>query len=310
MKKLAIVTVAEQCVYERQSRLLCESIFKFFGKQVDYDIFVFSPRKDRKPNATTKKYFKQHHITHIEKDLNIKYDFFPLANSLYAADYFEKNYPGYSHILLCDSDTVFLNAFSSDLLNRQTVYAKIVDNIGVGSTGEGHKNDVFWQKIFQHFKLPLTDVKYQSTVRVKTIRPYFNSGFVIANNMPGFFQQWLADFIELMESGIKPEYIGRDGTNIGFYEQLILSITLAKFDNNFTLLPANYNYPIPFHPMLKSRESNPQFEQLVHIHYHRWFQHAGFLDHVTSDQDKMLEQYLWLKHRLPLKPLIEGEFKC
>ncbi|MFK8012625.1 MAG: glycosyltransferase [Marinicellaceae bacterium] len=310
MNKLAIVTVAEKNIYERQVRLLCESIFKFLGRSVEYDIFVFSPRVNNKPNSQTKDFFKKHGITHIEKDLNIEFDYFPLANSLFAANYFEKKFPEYKSILLVDSDTVFLNPISPELINTKTVFAKIVDNIGVGSSGKYHKHDEFWKKIFDFFNLELPEPHYFTTVRIEPIRPYFNSGFVLANNIDGFFQQWLADFIELMNSNIKPDYFGRDGTNFGFYEQLALSITLAKFDNNFTLLPETYNYPVPFRPLLKERTNHPKFNELNHIHYHKWFQHPEFLDHVTSDEEKKSEQYLWLKQHLPLKPEIDGPLKC
>ncbi len=310
MHQLAIVMIAEQDIYEQQARLLCESIFKFANQEVDFDIFVFSPRKDKKPNSQTAAYFKQHNIFHSTEDLNVDFDYFPLANSLFAADYFEKNFKEYKHILLCDCDTVFLNSFQPELLAGETVYAKIVDNIGVGSGGDGHKNDPFWQQIFRYFKLPLTEPNHETTVRVEPIRPYFNSGFVLANNMHGFFQQWLQDFITLMNSGIKPDYYGRDGTNFGFYEQLALSITLAKYDNNFSLLPLAYNYPIPFQPFLSEQVNHIAFDELVHIHYHKWFQHPGFLDHITTEQDKSTEQYLWLRDRLPLAPKISGEFKC
>ena len=310
MSQLAIVLVAEKNIYERQVRLLCDSIFKFAAIDFDFDIFVFSPRANQKPCSETKAYFKKHGIAHFTEDLNIEFDFFPLANSLFAGDFFARNFKEYSHVLLCDSDTVFLNPFDLELLENDIIQAKIVDNIGVGSSGKGHKHDPFWQQIFNYFSLPLPDANQQTTVRIETVRPYFNSGFVLANNTSGFFEQWLADFKTLMNSGIKPNYFGRDGTNFGFYEQLALSITLAKFNNNFKLLPETYNYPIPFRPILKHRKNHPEFFELTHIHYHKWFQHPGFLDHVTSDADKKTEQYLWLNDRLPLSPEIEGEFKC
>ncbi len=310
MNKLAIVTTAEKGIYERQAKLLCESLFRFAGDEVNYDIFVFSPRANNKPNLQTKQFFENNNVTYIEKDLNLDFDYFPFANSLFAADYFERNFPEYKSILLVDTDTVFINPISSDLIKPKTVFAKIVDNIGVGSSGVNHKNDSFWTEVFQYFNLALPEPNYQTTVRIEQIRPYFNSGFVLANNMTGFYQQWLADFIELMESNIKPDFIGRDGTNFGFFEQFSLSITLAKYDNNFTLLPETYNYPIPFAPILKNRKQPHDLNELIHIHYHKWFQHPGFLDYVTDDDEKKSEQYLWLKEKLPLLPEIDGDFKC
>jgi len=133
---------------------------------------------------------------------------------------------------------------------------------------------------------------------------------VLVNQLPGFFQQWLADFVELTISGIQSNYFGRDGTNFGFYAQLTLSITLAKFDNPFSLLPETYNYPIPFKPILEQRPGHPSFEQLHHIHYHRWFQRPGFLAHITNKEERLSDQYMWLHERLPLTPVIDDDFKC
>ncbi len=62
--------------------------------------------------------------------------------------------------------------------------------------------------------------------------------------------------------------------------------------------------------MMMPRNSHPALGDLVHIHYHKWFQHPGFLEHVTCDEDKQTEQYQWLKAHLPLQPPIEDEFKC
>ena len=186
-----------------------------------------------------------------------------------------------------------------------------VDNKGPGSTGENDENDLFWQNVYRLFGTDLPESNLVTTVRPNTIRPYYNAGFIWANGLPGFFQQWKKDFVKLVNSGLRPYgYQSRDNTDFRCLDQVALSVTAQRYNQNIEILPESYNYPIPFQPLLKDRENHPRFYELIHIHYHKWFQHPGFLDHVTSDEDKKSEQYLWLKEQLPLLPEMKGDFKC
>lgn len=311
MKKLAILLIVEKGLLESQAKLLIESIRQYVkedGKKVD--IFSFSPRKERKPSQQTLNTFKQYSVIHNNNDLNCDFDYFPLANGLYAATYFEKTFPFYDHILLTDTDTVFMNDIPNELLEKQSVFVSPADNKGVGSFGPEDSEDEFWHKMYAHFGITVPNEYIRTTVRQELIRPYHNSGFVLANGTPNFFSQWLNDFKSLMQSKIRPSFIGRDGTNFGFFEQLVLSITTQRESVNKKYFPKMVNYPIPFKPIMQKRANHPNFSELVHIHYHKWFQHPGFLDHVTTDEDKQSEQYQWLKSRLPLQPIIDGPFKC
>ena len=124
-------------------------------------------------------------------------------------------------------------------------------------------------------------------------------------------QQWKQDFIKLMDSTIRTSASSsRHQVDYGFIEQMVLSVTSEKISSSTKILPQTYNYPIPFRPLLKNRENHPRFDELVHVHYHKWFQHPEFLDYVTDDEEKKSEQYLWLKEHLPLLPKIDGPFKC
>ncbi|MCB1593387.1 MAG: hypothetical protein KDI76_00610, partial [Xanthomonadales bacterium] len=89
-----------------------------------------------------------------------------------------------------------------------------------------------------------------------------------------------------------------------------LAVTAQRYKEHVEILPQTYNYPIPFRPIMRDRPGHPKFDELVHVHYHKWFQHPGFLDYVTTEEEKKTEQYLWLKEHLPLLPTIDGPFKC
>lgn len=310
MQKLAILIIIEPGLLELQARLLIDSIHRYLMPKLDVDVFTFSPRKGRKPTDKTIKYLNQHVKAHHNEDLNQSYDFFPLANGLFASKFFEQQYSGYDHVLLTDTDTVFLECLPENVIENKTVFVSPADNKGVGSKGPEDVNDSFWVDMFNLFELPLPEPSIETTVRTETIRPYHNSGFVLVNNIPGFFTQWFFDFEKLMESEIRPDFVGRDGTNFGFFEQLVLSITTARHPEKVRYFPKAINYPVPFHPFLQKKGEETPLGDLVHIHYHKWFQHPGFLDHVTTDEEKQSEQYKWLKERLPLQPEIDGPFKC
>ncbi len=310
MSKLAILIIIEPGLLELQAKLLIDSIHKYLAPKVDVDVFTFSPRKGRKPAAEMLTYLDQHVKQHNNMDLNEKYAYFPLANGLFASRYFEATYSDYEHVLLTDTDTVFLNCLPKEVFEPDTLYLSPADNKGVGTNGTHDGHDLFWQAMFDFFKLKLPEPQIQTTVRTETIRPYHNSGFVLANNLPGLFTQWYEDFDALMESGLKPDFIGRDGTDFGFFEQLVLSVTAARYPGCVRYFPPTINYPIPFRPFLKETREQEAFEKLVHIHYHKWFQHPEFLAHVTSEDEKHSQQYLWLQQHLPLEPLIDTEFKC
>lgn len=306
--KLAIIIIIEPGILEQQAELLIKSIHKYITAEID--IFTFSPRIDHKPGTRLQSFLKDKVTHHFNNDLNINYPDFPLANGLYASSFFEQEHPEYTNILLTDTDTVFINDFPEIIFENNTVFVSPADNKGVGSEGSHDPEDIFWSQMFDFFNLKLPPANVETTVRKNRIRPYHNSGFVLVNGINGFYQQWFEDFDKLMKSNIRPQFVGRDGTNFGFFEQLVLSITTQRIINNKRIFPQSLNYPIPFQPYLVNENRSLDFSNLVHIHYHKWFQHPDFLDYVTSEEDKQTEQYRWLKEQLPLQPTIDGPFKC
>lgn len=275
-------------------------------------LHTYSPRINNVPCDKTIKIFKQHRVYHHTKPLNQSFHNYPIANKLLACADFEKNNPNATRIMFVDTDTIFLNPINPELLtDKPALYLRPVDNKGPGSESKEDKYDIFWQQVFKLFNIPIPKPSMTTTVRPATIRPYYNAGFIWVNNIPGFYQQWLKDFLCLVESELRPfGYKSRDGDDFRCLDQVALAVTASRFQKHIKILPETYNYPIPFRPYMKDRKDHPAFNDLVHVHYHKWFQHPVFLDHVTSEEDKQTEQYRWLKGQLPLQPTIDGPFKC
>ncbi|VAW49263.1 hypothetical protein MNBD_GAMMA03-15 [hydrothermal vent metagenome] len=310
-KQIAIIFCVEKGLLEDRAKLFVES-FKRFAFTGSVQLTAFSPRDRFYPSAETELFFQDNGVLHIKNNLNTEYLDYPIANKVLACEYVEKHYPEFETLIFVDTDTIFFNSLDSNFLKQKNkLYLRPVDNKGPGSEGLNDKNDLFWQEVYALFDMDLPNANIVTTVRPNKIRPYYNAGFIWANGLPGFFSQWKKDFIKLVDSGLRPfGYQSRDNTDFRCLDQVALAVTAQRYKDSIAILPQTYNYPIPFRPILKDRENHPKFNELVHIHYHKWFAHPGFLDHVTTDDEKRSEQYLWLKEHLPLLPEIGGEFKC
>lgn len=308
---ITIIFCVEKGLLEKQAILFINTILKF-AFNINIKLIAFSPREDFFPTIDTEIFFKNQNVLHIKNNLNIKYLDYPIANKVLACEYVEKNFSDYNSIIFVDTDTVFINSFFEEYLHAKgKLLLRPVDNKGPGTLGNNDGNDIFWQKVYQMFELDLPDANLTTTVRPNIIRPYYNAGFIWANGLSGFFRQWKKDFVKLVDSDLRPfGYQSRDNTDFRCLDQVALAVTAQRYKQNIEILPQSYNYPIPFRPILKDRPNHPKFDELVHVHYHKWFQHPGFLDHVTNDEEKKSEQYLWLKEHLPLLPEIGGGYKC
>lgn len=308
---LHIVAIVEKGYLEQQCRLLVLSVAQFVKPHLSVKLIVCSPRANKQPDQPFIDFLHQHDVDFIAKPLNQAHDYFPLCNGIYACDYVASNYSHINSMLLVDTDTLFFNPIDKKTLNTPGIHLRPVDNKGIGSIGIDDKNDAFWQKTYDLFDLSPTHPMVTTTVSQETIKPYYNSGFILVNKHIDFFKQWKKDFIQLMDTNIRTSpSSSRHQVDYGFIEQMVISITCEKLFKHAHILPETYNYPIPFRPRLKSRDQHPEFEQLVHVHYHKWFQHPEFLDYVTTDEEKHSIQYQWLKKQLPLMPKISGPFKC
>lgn len=308
-ERIAVVFCVEKGILENQSMLLASSGIQFSGDDICF--FAYSPRKNYWPRSQTVDFLKQKGVPVYLKDHNKKFESYPIANKVLGSQYFESKLKSFDSIMFVDSDTVFLNDVSNGLdLKKPALFLRPVDNKGPGSEGDSDKNDFFWKKVFSLCGVDLPEPAVWTTVRPHYIRNYFNAGFVWAHRLEGFFQQWYKDFLTIVESELRPfGWTSRDGNDYRCLDQVALAVTATRYQEYLQILPETYNYPIPFRPLMKDREGHPKFQDLVHVHYHKWFQHPNFLNHVASEVETSCDQYKWLSNRLPLLPTISCAFK-
>jgi len=280
--KLNIVICVESGLLEKQAILFIKSVKRFF-QNTEYQIHAYSPRINSHPGEKSLAYFQSNGVKWCSEAINESFHDYPIANKVLAFKHFE-------------------------ILNDKQIYLRPVDNKGPGSESENDPNDGFWQAIYHDLGVSIPKPMMKTTVKATLIRSYFNAGLVWSNGVKGFFQQWYDDFIQIVNSGLRPfGYKSRDGDDFRCLDQVALAVTTTRFLERVKVLPKTYNYPIPFRPILDKRI---KLDDLVHVHYHKWFQHPDFLKHVCNEYDQSTPVFKWLSEQLPLKPLIEADFKC
>ena len=306
-----LIFCVEKGLLEQQAKLLINSVKQCF-METEYVLHAYSPRKDFWPSKATIDFFLQHEVQWCNEDLNTGYLEYPIANKVLACRHFEKKYRQTKTVIFLDTDTIFLNEIESKLLDTPNrLYLRPVDNKGPGSESHDDPNDYFWQQVFNHFKLKQPDVNTTTTVRKQIIRGYYNAGLIWSQGLDGFFEQWYQDFNSLVQSGFRPNnYKSRDFNDFRCLDQVALAVTASRFSEDLEILPPTYNFPIPFKPILDNQQPSLQFENLVHVHYHKWFQHPKFLEHILSAEELRSQKVKWLIQHLPIEPTIFDDFKC
>ncbi|HFC30682.1 MAG TPA: hypothetical protein ENJ44_06545, partial [Oceanospirillales bacterium] len=264
---LHLVAVVEQGYLQQQLKLLILSVEQFVMPHMRVKIIACCPRKGKGVTKPFIDFLSQHNVDYIDEPLNEKYAYFPLCNGIFASDYVARTYKNINALLLVDTDTLFFNPISMDLLNASNIHMRPVDNKGIGSLGDKDPNNDFWNRVFDFFNISPAYKKITTTVSQEKIRPYYNSGFVLVNKGIDFMQQWKQDFIKLMDSDIRTAASSsRHLVDYGFIEQMVLSVSSEKMNPQTLILPETYNYPIPFRPRIKERQAHPSFAELVHVH--------------------------------------------
>ena len=310
-QRLNIICCVEQGILEQQAILLAKSV-RHWLRDLDVVVHAYSPRPSQWPSQPCLTAMQDLNVIWHKDELNTDFHDYPIANKVLACRHFEQTFTDQSSVMFVDTDTVFLKSIDASLLNQpQSLFVRPVDNKGPGSESDEDPNDAFWQAVFSLCHVEVPEARIQTTVRPATIRNYFNAGLIWSHHLPGFFQQWYTDFMTIVDSKLRPfGYQSRDGDDFRCLDQVALAVTATRWAEQLNVLPPSYNYPIPFKPVLQERPGHPGLDDLVHVHYHKWFQHPGFLSHVIDDQERSMPAYQWLEQQLPLSPTIDGPFKC
>jgi hypothetical protein len=295
---VAYLACVERGRLESQGVLLCESIRRFAGQFANAPIHTFQPRAGTDISDATLTRLRELNVEHHKDLLNRDLHDYPIGNKVIVSAHAEKVLDEPILVFL-DSDTFFAGEPGLfDLSEEVDAAARPVDRKRIGSCGQSDPNDAYWRTLYSTFGIrdePFVETNSDQ----ERIRAYFNSGLVVARRSAGVLSEWLQVLKRLFGDALLPP----DGST-QFLDQVSLAIVLARRFERVSQLDWRYNYPLPQRSRLIEPARSAALGDLIHLHYHRWFQKPGFLRLLRPELDFDNEVGRWLEARLPLQPVI------
>jgi hypothetical protein len=295
---LRFVACVEAGRLEAEALLLCESIRHFGGAHAETPISAYRPRAGEALADSTRQRLDALGVELNEEPLNTEHAFYPIANKLHAAAHAEAA-AGEDIVVLLDSDSVIIGQPDAlELAEGVDAAVSPVGKAGDGSTGPGHKNEDYWERLYE---LAGADGRPfgRTWLTGDPIRAYWNAGLVATRRDAGLMTAWLELFGKLIDEGHVPE------RGLDQLDQLALAAVLAREPERVETLPSAYNYRITRRPELEGAARELDLADLVHVHYMKAFHVSGFLGAVRPPLRTDTPQFEWLAERLPIAPEIE-----
>ena len=110
--------------------------------------------------------------------------------------------------------------------------------------------DPFWSLLYELCGVPEERVFPMEThVDGATLRPYFNSGILVARPERGLMKAWRDRYVGVYDEPALRGFYGRDGRYSVFVHQAVLSgVILSELGTDEIVeLPHSYNYPLHLH---------------------------------------------------------------
>jgi len=314
---VTFIACVERGELEEKTLLLCRSVRRYGGRFSEAPIFTFQPRLGTEISDATLRGLESLGVVHITERLNIDLAEYAIGNKVFASARGEEMATT-EFVAFLDSDTILTsepNAFA--LPDGIDAAARPVDywrhgneplddpdywktrHRRVASAGRGDPIDDYWETMYE--LCGVTNRPWCETVGDrKRIRAYFNSGLVVARRSAGLFAQWKRDFLQLIDAGHLPP-----GGDRHYLDQLSLAVVLARIWDRVQIFDGRYNYPLIGRPLLTHPLRSAQLEELVHVHYNRYFNVPGFLSSVQPRLKRDSEVVSWLGQYLPLRPVLQ-----
>jgi hypothetical protein len=297
---IAFVACAESGYLEAQVVLLARSIRANTGGLAGSEVHVFSPRRGHEINVETADVLRSLDVEIHVDDLNREFPDYPIGNKVVVGAWAEANLST-DVVAFVDSDTIFTSAPLALELASSGAAMRPVDTKNIGSSGPGDRTDRYWVDLRARCGAE-HDRYVETTVDGERIRAYYNAGLVASRRDAGLFTDWLRCLRIVIGERLLPP----DG-RWTFADQLALAMAASRLEQ-IELLEPTYNYPLPKRRRLPASLGRLALEDLVHVHYHRWFSKPGFLDLLQPAVDLTGRVGSWLTPFLPLEPVHDDPF--
>jgi hypothetical protein len=308
---ILFVACVEAGALEQKARLLVRSIRRFGGRWREAPIHTFAPRKGRAISDATRAIFDAHGVVHHDELLNADFDGYGVGNKIFASARAEE-LAGEDVIVFVDTDTVILSEPAA-LAMQDDVDAAVrpvefhrwneppdgdprwqTRHRRPSSTGDGDPADEYWLRMYALCGVEARPFVETSCDRLR-IRAYVNSGLIAARRTAGLFAQWRRDFLTLAAANHLPR-----GGDMHYLDQLSLAATLSRNWDRVQLLDGRYNYPLVGRALLSEPLRSARLDELVHVHYNRYFHVDGFLAALEPPLERDGDVADWLQEHLPL----------
>lgn len=297
---VAFVMCVEAGYLEAQSVLLARSLRRWGGELADSQILAYSPRAASRVPETTAAELQDLGVKVIVDDLNQADADYPFANKIHACRHAEQLVDA-EVICFLDTDTVFIAEPSAlRLAGGADLAVQPVVGKGQGSKGPDDPDDAYWMTSFD--LCGVEPGRFVQTMRDRiSIRGYYNAGLVAMRRSAGLADRWATFFRQLRESNhVHPRGIEN-------LDQHALAMVAASAEPKVEILDWPYNHALPQRGRFPEPLKSASLDDLVHIHYHRWFNVPDFLGRLDPPLDRNDPRFEWLDAHLPLQPEIEAE---
>ena len=297
---VAFLVCVEEGQLEQQGVLFARSLRRFGGRFAGCAIHAYAPREGRNPSAETTAALEAEGVTVHTEVLNAEHDFYPFANKIYAAAAAERDLAE-DVIVFSDSDTVFTSPPDAlELAEGIDVAVAPAFHVNKASTGPGHRMEGYWDRVWELAGVQGEPPYVETSEREKRIRCYFNAGILAARRSSGYCAEWL----ELWQRLLAEEHFPDDKMMVT--DQVAISAAVARRPDRFVSLERTYNYNLHRRPFYSGGMDAVDLPDLVHVHYHQWFNRRNVLRDLQPPLDPDTEQYRWLDGELPLEPAIKA----
>jgi len=306
MTPIAFVACVESGPLEQKARLLVRSLRRFGGAHRDAAIHTFAPRAGLGISGATRELFADYGVAHHDEILNADFAGYGVGNKIFAAARAEE-IAAEEVLVFVDTDTVIVGEPRElELHGDVDVAVRPVEfhrwrevsddrhHRRVSSAGDGDRGDDYWLCMYELLGIEARPFLETSCDRVR-IRAYANSGLVAVRRDAGIFAQWKRDFLALAAAGHLPA-----GGDMHYMDQLSLAATLARAWKRARVLDGRYNYPLVGRPLLAEPLCSARLDELVHVHYNRYFHEDGFLTALQPAVERDGDVVPWLHAQLPL----------
>lgn len=228
--------------------LLAESIRAFAGSLADAPIWFLVPEYGKKLSSKGSEKLKQLGSKLLPFEVDPEILKFPFIADVLAAEFAEVEARQKTGLLAwLGSNTVVLKEPKDFLLKEGVVLGyRPVHHTLIGSLYE-KPLDLFWTLVYDWCGVPQERI-FPMTGHIdgKTIRPYFNAGYLILRREGNLFGLWRRRFFDAYRNPDFQEFYARDERYAIFMHQAILSgVILSLLEKSRMVeLPPCHNYPL------------------------------------------------------------------